>query len=294
MSNIVRVGSRESALAVRQAEIVIAAIQAFDPEIECDLITMKTSGDRLLDQSLDSVGGKGLFVKELEQALLDGSIDIAVHSYKDLPYAEQPDLPIVALSARESAFDALVLPEGRSDLDLSGPVGSSSQRRSVQFQQLYPEARLQAVRGNVQTRLDKLDRGEYSALILAAAGLARLGLQGRISRLFTVDEMIPAGSQGILAVQARRGTECPYLAAFHSRESEIASAAERGFLQALQSDCSSPVAVYAELVGERLIVKGLYVDESGSLRQGSVAGGSDQAGDLGRRLAGELMKGARP
>lgn len=290
MARTIRIGSRESVLAVRQAQIVIDAVQSTEPDIQFELVTIRTTGDRNLDKSLSSIGGKGLFVKELEQALLDGSIDIAVHSYKDLPYEENPELPIVALSTREAPYDALVLPDGVSEIDPARPIGSSSLRRSIQLKALYPELETQPVRGNVITRLAKLDLGEYSALVLAQAGLVRLGLASRISKVFNADEMIPSGSQGILAVQARAGENCSYLAAFHSWESEVVSLAERQYLRTLASDCSAPVAVFAQLQGDQLEVRGMLVDPLGQVYSGSLSGLAVQALNLGATLAAQLTE----
>ncbi|MDR0459274.1 MAG: hydroxymethylbilane synthase [Coriobacteriales bacterium] len=290
MARTIRIGSRESVLAVRQAQIVIDAVQSTEADIQFELVTIRTAGDRNLDKSLSSIGGKGLFVKELEQALLDGSIDIAVHSYKDLPYEENPELPIVALSAREAPYDALVLPDGVSEIDPARPIGSSSLRRSIQLKALYPELETQPVRGNVITRLAKLDLGEYSALVLAQAGLVRLGLANRISKVFNADEMIPSGSQGILAVQSRAGENCSYLAAFHSWESEVVSLAERQYLRTLASDCSAPVAVFAQLQGDQLEVRGMLVDSLGRVFSGSLSGLAVQALNLGATLAAQLTE----
>ncbi|MCL1913060.1 MAG: hydroxymethylbilane synthase [Eubacteriaceae bacterium] len=288
MKKHIRIGSRESQLAVVQANIAMAAISSKYPQITFELVTIKTTGDRILDKTLDAIGGKGLFIKEIEQALLDGAIDLAVHSYKDMPYEQTPGLPIVALSEREAPFDALVLPKGSSKLDKSKPVGSASIRRKVQFEQLYEGYSIAPVRGNVQTRLKKLDSGEFCALILAQAGLARLGLQDRISKVFTPEEMIPSGSQGILAVQGRSGEEHPYLDAFHSHSSQIVSLAERQFLTALSGGCSSPVAVYGQLNGDELLLSGMVVDADGSLAKAKVAGDSSRAQFLGDGLAKEL------
>ena len=266
----------------------MAAVREKNPEIGFELVTMKTTGDKILDKSLDKIGGKGLFIKELEQALLDGSIDIAVHSYKDMPYEETDCLPIVALSKRESPFDVLVLPEGVAEIDKSRPVGSSSLRRTVQFGSSYSGFEIKAVRGNVPTRLSKLDNGEYSALILAQAGLNRLSLQNRVSRVFTLDEMIPSGSQGILAVQGRKGEDYSYLDCFHDRDSEIASKAERQYLKTLGGGCTAPVAVYAQLYKNELLVTGMYVDASGSVEKGSISGDVSKAEWLGETLAKQL------
>ena len=288
MKKHIRIGSRESQLAVAQANMAMAAISSKYPEITFELVTIKTTGDRILDKTLDAIGGKGLFIKEIEQALLDGDIDLAVHSYKDMPYEQTPGLPIVALSEREAPFDALVLPIGSDQLDKSKPVGSASIRRKVQFENLYDGYAIAPVRGNVQTRLAKLDSGEFCALILAQAGLVRLGLQERISRVFSEEEMVPSGSQGILAIQGRDGEEHPYLDAFHSNTSEIVSLAERQFLTALSGGCSSPVAVYGQLSGNELSLMGMVVDDGGNLVKGKVAADPSRAKFLGDELAIEL------
>ena len=289
MTKKVRVGSRDSALAIRQAKIVMDAIRACCPDIEPELMTFKTAGDKILDTSLDMVGGKGLFIKELEYALLSGSIDIAVHSYKDIPYEETDGLPIVALSKRESPFDALILPKGAESLDRSKPIGSSSLRRAIQLKRLYQDVEVSSVRGNISTRLSKLDNGGYSALVLAEAGLNRLSLQNRISHVFTLEEMIPSGSQGILAVQAREGEDHTYLNGFHDRESEIISKAERQFLKTLGAGCSAPVAAYAKLLGNEILLTGMYVDPEGNVKTDSISGEAGQAQSLGEALALALL-----
>jgi len=289
----IRIGSRESVLAVRQAQIVMEAVLAADTSVEFELVKIKTTGDRIPDVSLDTVGGKGLFIKELEQALLDGDVDIAVHSYKDMPFEETDGLPVVALSKREAPFDALVLPEGVASLDKSKPVGSSSQRRTIQLSRLFGDLEVKPVRGNVPTRLSKLDGGEYSALILAEAGLNRLSLQSRVSRVFTVSEMIPSGSQGILAVQGRLGGDYSFLSSFHDRESEIVSKAERQYLKTLGGGCTAPVAVFAQLHGSELLVTGMYVDSFGNMVKGSMRGEADKAESLGESLASQLRISTR-
>jgi len=288
MNRKIRIGSRDSVLAVRQAQIVMETVSRKYPEIEFELVMIKTTGDKLLDRKLDEIGGKGLFIKELEQSLADGSIDIAVHSYKDMPYEDTPGLPVVALSERESPYDALILPEGMSEQDMSKPVGSSSLRRTIQFGKLHKGCEFKPIRGNVPTRLSKLDNGEYSALILAQAGLNRLSLQNRISRIFTADEMIPSASQGILAVQGRQGEDYSFLEGFHDVKSEIVSKGERGYLKALGSNCASPVAVYGRLKNNELLLSGMYVDACGNDFTGKVSGEADKAEFLGERLANHL------
>jgi len=266
------------------------SIRENHPEIELELITFKTTGDKILDASLEFYGGKGLFTKELENALSDGWIDIAVHSYKDMPYQETDGLPIVALSKRDSPFDVLVLPDGVTGLDKSKPVGSSSLRRTIQFKLMIKDIDVSPIRGNVPTRLNKLDSGEYSALILAEAGLNRLSLQHRVNHVFTVDEMIPSGSQGILAVQGRQGEDHSYLTGFHDKESEVISQAERQYLKTLSGGCTSPIAVYAQLDNDELLLTGMYIDPEGNIRKGFLKGKPKNASQIGETLANQLKE----
>ena len=186
MSRIICIGSRESRLAVIQTRQVADYIRRTMPEADVRLLTMKTTGDRILDRSLEAVGGKGLFVKELDRALLEGRTELSVHSLKDLPMETPQALPILGYSRREDPRDALILPAGTTQWDQSRPLGCSSRRRILQLKRLYPQVQTALVRGNVLTRLQKLDRGEYGALILAAAGLKRLGLEDRISRYWNI------------------------------------------------------------------------------------------------------------
>lgn len=190
------VGSRESKLAVIQSEMVIDAIKKYDDEIDVQLVTMKTTGDIILDKTLDQIGGKGLFVKELDKALLDKRADLTVHSLKDMPMEVSEQLPLLAFSKREDPRDALILPDGADEMDFSKPIGVSSLRRKLQLAKLFPEASFKPIRGNVQTRLRKLDSGEYGAIVLAYAGIKRLDLTERVSRLFTTEEILPAACQG--------------------------------------------------------------------------------------------------
>ena len=288
----IRIGSRDSVLAVIQSRMVMRAIAEAEPRAELELVTMKTTGDRILDQTLDQVGGKGLFVKELDQALRDGRADFTVHSLKDMPMELPEDLPLAALSERADARDVLVLPLGADRLDETKPIGCSSARRRLQLQRLYPNMQVAPVRGNVQTRLAKLDTGEFSALVLAAAGLKRLGLENRISRYFTTDEMLPAAGQGILAVQTRRGMDADCLRTFHNADAACCALAERAFVRALGGGCSSPVAAYAEVVNDTLTLTGLYVSEDESVvRKGACSGRKTDAEALGCALAAQLGKG---
>ena len=287
-----RIGSRESRLAVIQSQMVMELIAAAEPEAELELVTMKTTGDKILDKTLDKIGGKGLFVRELDQALRDGRADFTVHSLKDMPMQVPEDLPLAAFSSREDPRDVLVLPEGATELDVSKPIGCSSRRRQLQLKLLFPDMDIQPVRGNVQTRLTKLEAGQFSALVLAAAGLKRLGLEGRISRYFTTEEILPAAGQGILVVQTRRGMDTQCLRLVQDEKTACCAKAERAFVRALDGGCSSPVAAHAVVEGEKLTLTGFYVSEDERIqRKGSISGGVTEAETLGSTLARILKEG---
>lgn len=291
MSGSIRIGTRESRLAVLQSEMVADFLRKSSPEIEVSLVPMKTTGDMILDRALEAVGGKGLFVKELDRALLDGRSDISVHCVKDMPMDTPESLPILGFSRREDPRDVLVLPAGMTQWDRSKPVGCSSRRRILQLKRLYPEIKTELIRGNVQTRLKKLDDGQYGATILAAAGLKRLGLQDRISRYFAVDEMIPAAGQGILAIQGVQGRDYSCLAGFFDQEATYCALAERAFVRALNGGCSSPIAVYAQIDGETILLRGLYADpDGGNFQTGRISGPVCQAEELGLQLAKNIRE----
>ena len=286
----IRVASRDSQLAVIQSRLVMSALQAENPELELELITMKTTGDLILDQTLDKIGGKGLFVKELDRALLDDRADMTVHSLKDMPMENNPQLPIIAMSRREDPRDVLILPATCDTLDPNLPIGCSSARRRIQLGSLYPDMETAPVRGNIQTRLAKLDRGDFAALVLAYAGIRRLGLEHRVSRVFSVAEMIPACGQGILAVQARADFDPACLNTFHDHQAWDAALAERSFVRTLDGGCSLPVAAYAEINGDRLTLTGFFHDEASSqtLMQ-TISGSRSEAVQLGAAAAQQIL-----
>lgn len=289
MKRKIVIGSRESRLAVRQAEIVMEIIAAEHPGIELEIRTFKTTGDRILDRRLDEVGGKGLFVKELDAALRDKKIDIAVHSLKDMPMETPADLPIVAFSKREDARDAIVFPQ-KTDRALR-VIGCSSARRALQLKEMLPDAEIKPVRGNIHTRLEKLDRGEYTALVLASAGLRRMGLEGRIGRLFAETEMIPAAGQGILAVQGRAGEDYGFVSCVNDEDAERCARAERAFVRALGGGCTEPIAAFAKAEGSRLLLRGLYYDEEKRLKRvDSIEGLKEDAEALGCELAARIKR----
>lgn len=295
MKRVIRFGSRKSALAVAQTRILMDAVAAAHPELEVELVTMTTTGDvnmKPFSEASDKFGIKGLFTQELEEALKSGEIDVAVHSLKDVPMYANEELPIVAYSARGDARDALVLSDGVKEIDENLPLGCSSARRRIQLAKLLPQLRVEPVRGNVNTRLRKLDEGQFSALVLAAVGLQRVGLGERISRYFSTDEMIPAPGQGILACQGRAGESYEYLDAVRCEAAACCARAERGFSAELGGGCTAPVGAYAEIIDGELTLHGFYADEAeGIYREGRACGRPDDAEELARGLARRLREG---
>lgn len=290
MKKEIVIGSRESVLAVVQSEMVKQYIEQKNPGLAVRILTMKTTGDQILNQPLEKIGGKGLFVKELDRALSEGRSDLSVHSLKDVPMELPLGLPLIACSRREDPRDVLVLPEGKTEIDFSKPVGCSSRRRMIQFQRLYPQAQFATIRGNVQTRLRKLDEGQYSATILAAAGLKRLGLEGRISRYFSTEEMIPAAGQAILAVQGRAGVDYGFLEGYSDPQAAACARAERAFVRRLGGDCSTPVAAYAQMEDGRLRLSALYYSEAaGKILEGKESAPAGEARQLGEKLAEHFL-----
>lgn len=285
----VRIGTIESKLAVIQSKIVADYLTSLG--IEYKLVKMKTTGDKVLDKTLDKIGGKGLFVKELDQALLDGRSDISVHSLKDLPMEVPEELPVIAFSEREDPRDVLVLPKGAEEIDFSKPIGSSSFRRRIQIEKLYPQAKVESVRGNVQTRLKKLDEGQYGALVLAAAGLIRLGLEDRIYKYFEPSEILPAAGQGVLAVQGRKDEDYGWAFGFNDVNTEREVLAERAFVRWLDGGCTSPIAAFAVCGDDKMTIEGLYYDEAtGKWHRESMTGSPYMPEELGIELA-KTMKG---
>lgn len=288
--NTIRIGTRESRLAVAQAELVAAAVREALPGVDTRLVKIKTTGDKLLDRTLDQIGGKGVFVKELDEALLRGEVDLCVHSYKDLPAQVPEELPLVAVSPREDPRDVLILPEGRSELEPGQPIGCSSLRRQVQLAELYPGVETAPVRGNVLTRLQKLDGGQFSGLVLAAAGIKRLGLWHRVSRAFEPEELLPAGCQGVLAIQGRAGQDYGYLRGYGDPDAWDATRAERAFVRRLDCGCGAPVGVFAQVEGDSLRVRGMITDDKGGVYRDEITGDRKNAEALGHELAGRMLE----
>lgn len=290
MKKEIRIGTRESLLAVAQAQLVRQYIITHHPDVRTELVKIKTTGDKILDQPLDQIGGKGLFVKELERALLENRIDLAVHSLKDMPMEEDADYPILGFSHRELPNDVLVLPQGCRKIDLSKPIGTSSPRRILQLQKIYPGCQTKMVRGNIVTRLRKLDDGEYGSLVLAAAGLIRLGMEERMNRQFTTEEMIPAAGQGILAVQGRRDFDSSLLYGFFDEDAKQQALAERSFVSAFGGGCSLAAAAYASVSGNEITLTGLLEgDREHLVETAALTARKEDAILLGNRLA-EIMR----
>jgi hydroxymethylbilane synthase len=294
------IATRKSPLALWQAEHVRGRLRAAHPGLEVELVTMSTKGDRVLDSPLAKIGGKGLFVKELEQGMLAGDADIAVHSMKDVPVEFPEGLGIGAILEREDPHDAFVsnrfdavaaLPEG-------AVVGTSSLRRQCQLRAVRPDLDIRDLRGNVGTRLGKLDNGDYDAIVLACAGLKRLGLAGRITRSIGTEAMLPAIGQGIIGIETRlddaRVREL--LSPLHDGDTAVRLVAERSLNATLAGGCQAPVAGHAVLDGDLLRLRGLVGWPDGSdIVRGEISGAAAEAKSLGRTLAEDLLaRGARP
>jgi hydroxymethylbilane synthase len=297
-------GTRGSTLALRQTELALNLLSHHHPSVEFEVRTIQTPGDRNQRDRISEIGDKGVFVRPIERALLDDEIDIAVHSLKDVPseidvegaFVEQvARLTLAAFLPRADARDVVVsrLSVPFAALPPGSRIGTGSARRRVQLAQLNPSAVFLPIRGNVDTRLRKLDEGEYDAIVLAAAGLDRLGLGGRISEYLDVELCVPDAGQGIIALQTRAGDGVmPIVQAVDDPSSRAAAEAERETVRALHADCHSPVGVYA-IVGETLDVAGMAATEDGSLVARAVVRGwaRDDPRGAGRALASELAAG---
>ena len=280
--------TRPSALARWQTARVIQLLQAEHPGLECNEYVITTTGDRVLDRPLPEIGGKGLFTSELEDALLSGKVDAAVHSLKDLPVEDTPGIVVAAIPEREAAHDVLVSADGWtiSNLPEGARVGTCSTRRTAQLLARRPDLTILPLRGNVDSRVRKALTGEYDAIVLAQAGLTRLGLQAHISEVFPLEVMLPAPGQGALAVQCREddAETRERLAAIHDPLTAAAVGAERAFLSNLGSGCSLPVAAFAEKNNGTIILTGAVLSADGkqAIRLSAV---DKEPHTLGERLA---------
>lgn len=296
------IGSRGSQLALKQASLVKERINSLYPDLITEIQVIKTSGD-VKKEPLSVIGGKGVFTKELEDALTEGRIDLAVHSLKDLPSIIPDELVIAAICEREDARDALVLkapPPGQrsiANLPLGAVVGTSSLRRQAQLKYLRPDVVVKDLRGNVDTRLRKLDEGQYDALVLAAAGLRRLNLESRISALINESEMLPAVGQGALGLETRAADDSviTIVGQLNHEPTQVACQAERGFLRALSGGCQLPIAGYATVTGAYVSLEGLVADRAGlKVIRDKAIGSKSDPDRIGIQLAHQLLEaGAR-
>lgn len=299
----IKIGTRSSPLSIAQTNIIAEEIHKAWPDVKITLVKIKTSGDKhMLPFSNNSNGIKGMFTLELEDALMNHEIDFAVHSLKDLPVSMNPSLPIIAYSHREDPRDALIMNHGNiSGLEderlhtekkiaayshNGNVIGTSSLRRKLQLQRLYPESRIVSVRGNVNSRIQKMVDNQYDGLVLAVSGLKRLGLHERITKIFTIDEIMPAPGQGILACQGRIDDDYSYLECVNDECSRDSAIAERSFSRALNAGCNVPIGAYAVVHDDMLTLRGLYIDEkTNRFYSGSITGMRCEAESLGERLS---------
>lgn len=289
-----RIATRESRLAMWQAEHVAARLRQAHPELEVMLVPMTTTGDQVLDRTLAQVGGKGLFVKELELALLEDRADIAVHSMKDVPSVLPDALMLNCMLERADPRDAFISTTYAHFVDLpqGAHVGTASLRRQSQLLALRPDLRISPVRGNVETRLRKLDEGQYAAIVLASAGLTRLGLAKRITEYLDVERSVPAAGQGVVGIECRRGdiraqTLCAVL---NDADAEHCVRAERAFATRLEGSCQAPIAGFATVHGDNLQLTGLVAAPNGSqvIRE-RISGSRLQCEQLGQQLAEQVL-----
>ena len=287
------IASRESALALWQAENVRQRLHLLYPQVRVTINAMTTQGDRLLASRLDKIGGKGLFVKELEEALAAGSADIAVHSMKDVPMVLPPGFEIAAIAEREDPRDAVVSNHYRdlAQIPAGGRIGTSSLRRECQIRARFPRLVVEPLRGNVQTRLKKLDDGGYAAIILAAAGLNRLGLARRISAMLPPEDCLPAPGQGALGIECRavRADLIAMVAALNHAATSACVRAERAVSRALSGNCQLPLAAYAVSEGSSLRLRGLVANQAGTrMVRAELTGSANDPETLGIDLADRL------
>jgi len=293
-TKIIRIATRKSPLALWQAEHVAARLKAFFPALETELVTMVTKGDKILDAPLAKVGGKGLFVKELEQGMLEGVADIAVHSMKDVPVEFPAGLHLAVILEREDPTDAFVSNHFQSlaDLPATAKIGTCSLRRQCQIKEKLPQTQILSLRGNVNTRLAKLDAGEFDAIILASAGLKRLGMADRITQSLPTTVSLPAIGQGAIGIECRvdDAQVNQMLQVLHHEATHICVRAERAMNARLNGGCQVPIGGFAQLDGELLFMRGLVGSPDGSViyraeKQGTIA----QAEAIGVAIAEDLL-----
>ncbi len=290
----IRIATRKSPLALWQAEHVAGRLGKLFPEIQIELVKMVTKGDKILDAPLAKIGGKGVFVKELELGMLNGDADIAVHSMKDVPVEFPEGLHLAAILDREDPTDAFVSNKFQSldALPKTAKIGTSSLRRQCQIKEKFPDAEILSLRGNVNTRLSKLDAGEYDAIILASAGLKRLGMAKRITQCLETTTSLPAIGQGAIGIECRIDDikTNALLVSLHDKKTAICVTAERAMNARLNGGCQVPIAGFAELFGDKLVMRGLVGAPDGSLLFRAQREGNDtDAEQIGTAIADDLL-----
>ncbi|WP_417438808.1 hydroxymethylbilane synthase [Idiomarina sp.] len=295
MTQSVRIATRKSKLALWQAEHIQQRLEELHPGLSVELVPMSTKGDVILDTPLAKIGGKGLFVKELEVAMLEGRADIAVHSMKDLPVEFPPGLELHTICEREDPRDAFVSNNYKNlnELPEGAVVGTCSLRRRCQVKEQFPHLVIKDLRGNVQTRLRKLDEGEFDAIILAASGLIRLELGDRITSFIPVEQSLPANGQGALGIECRSDDDemKALLAPLQCQETRTRVLAERAMNRGLDGGCQVPIGAYAELEGDEVYLRGLVGEpDGGKVLRDEVRGPASKAEELGSELAERLLK----
>lgn len=294
MKKIIKIGTRGSKLALWQANWVKERLQQGFPELRVEIVTIKTTGDMIVDRPLAMVGGKGLFVKEIEKALLESSIDIAVHSMKDMPGELPNGLVIGAIPKRENPFDVLISTNNLNleALPRGARVGTSSLRRASQIKNARPDIVTASIRGNLDTRIKKLESGEFDATLLAAAGLIRLGMEKKISQYLDENVMLPAVGQGALCIQSREGDEvlAPCLSLLNHAETNTVVTGERAFLRRLEGSCHIPVACFGKIEDDLVVLTGVVASENGeTIIKETVTGTPDNVIKSGIDLAETLL-----
>jgi hydroxymethylbilane synthase len=318
MKGVIRIGSRESALAIAQTRIVMDIIARSHPELKLELVSMKTLGDLKPDLPLESANketgesGKAFFTGALEEALAKNEIDLCIHSLKDMAVDTSKDLPIVAMAKRGDPRDCLILPKdelftgfetlncnyaNQHNQKVPPPAGCSSLRRQIQLLALAPALSFSPIRGNVPTRISKLDNGQYHLLVLAAAGLERLGLSSRAAYIFPIEEMIPAAGQGVLAVQGRRAEDYTFLEDVNDPVTAEEALAERAFIKAAGGGCGSPAAAYAKIAGNEIHIQALLAaineePHTSSIKfyRDEISGAHKEGQRLAEKLASRLLR----
>jgi len=291
---VLRIATRQSKLALWQAEHVAALLRAAHPSLQIELVRITTQGDRILDRPLADIGGKGLFIKELEVALAEQRADIAVHSMKDVPSELPVGMMLAAMLPRADARDAFLSTRYATidSLPKGARIGTSSLRRECQLRAMRGDIEIVPLRGNVDTRLRKLDAGEFDAIILASAGLIRLGLGARITQFLPIEQSLPAVGQGIIGIECRAGDagNLQYLSALDDAAAQTCIAAERAFAQRLEGSCQSPIGGYAQLSDTSIKLQGLIASIDGSqIFRDSIQGPQKDAVSLGRALAERML-----